>query len=285
MVFELDAVCYLDILESINNAGSEVSVMWVGKSDVMLKAVVITMLLASCASTPHTDPQDPWEDWNRGVQRFNDGVDDYVMKPVARGYRWLTPDFVDLAVTNFFSNIADIRVAINDVLQGKFAQGAEDGARFLVNTTAGLAGFIDVASEIELPKHKEDFDQTLGVWGVPAGPYLVLPLLGPSSPRGVFGLIGDTAMNPISYTGAYLNPAMTARAVAGGLGAVNAADLRADNLETEKIASEAALDRYAFFRGAYLSQRNYLIHDGNVPAEDVLDLDELDENMSPINPY
>lgn len=243
------------------------------------------VLLSGCATVPVADPQDPWEGWNRGVQTFNDRVDDYVMKPVARGYRWVTPEFVDQGVSNFFSNIGDIRVAINDVLQGKLTQSLSDGARFLVNTTVGLAGFFDVASEIDLSKHKEDFDQTLGVWGIPTGPYLVLPLLGPSSPRGVLGLIGDTAMNPISYTGAYLNPAMTARAVAGGLGAVNAADLRADNLETEKIASEAALDRYAFFRGAYLSQRNYLVHDGNVPAEDVLDLDELDESLSPVNPY
>jgi len=259
--------------------------MWIGKVKVMLNAVLVMHLLTGCATTPAADPQDPWENWNRGVQSFNDGVDDYVMKPVAKGYRWLTPDFVDQAVTNFFSNIADIRVTINDALQGKFQQGAEDGARFLVNTTVGLVGFIDVASEIDLQKHKEDFDQTLGVWGVPTGPYLVLPFLGPSSPRGVFGLVGDTAMNPISYTGAYLYPAMTSRAVAGGLGALNAADLRADNLETEKIASEAALDRYAFFRGAYLSQRNYLVHDGNVPAEDILDLEDMDENLSPVTPY
>lgn len=259
--------------------------MRIGKTGMVLSTLSVFALLNGCATVPVADPQDPWEGWNRGVQTFNDHVDDYFMKPVARGYRWLTPDFVDQAVTNFFSNIADIRVAINDVLQGKFNQGGEDSARFLVNSTIGLAGFIDVASEIDLPKHKEDFDQTLGVWGVPTGPYLVLPLLGPSSPRGVFGLIGDTAMNPISYTGAYFSSAMTARAVAGGLGAVNAADLRADNLETEKIASEAALDRYAFFRGAYLSQRNYLVHDGNVPAEDVLDLEEMDENLSPVNPY
>lgn len=259
--------------------------MYVRKTSVVLNALTAMVLLSGCATVPVADPQDPWEGWNRGVQTFNDRVDDYVMKPVARGYRWVTPEFVDQGVSNFFSNIGDIRVTINDVLQGKLMQSLSDGARFLVNTTVGFAGFFDVASEIDLAKHKEDFDQTLGVWGIPTGPYLVLPLLGPSSPRGVLGLIGDTAMNPISYTGAYLNPAMTARAVAGGLGALNAADLRADNLETEKIASEAALDRYAFFRGAYLSQRNYLVHDGNVPAEDVLEIDELDENLSPVNPY
>ncbi len=250
-----------------------------------LNTIGAAVLLTGCATTSAVDPQDPWEGWNRGVQTFNDRVDDYVMKPVARGYRWITPEFVDTGVSNFFSNIADIRVTINDALQGKFTQAVYDGTRFFLNTTFGLAGFVDVASNVDLPKHKEDFDQTLGVWGVATGPYLVLPLLGPSSTRGVLGLVGDTAMNPISYTGAFLNPALTSRAVAGGLGALNAADLRADNLETEKIASEAALDRYAFFRGAYLSQRNYLVHDGNVPAEDLLDIEETDENLSPVTPY
>ncbi|MDD2759367.1 MAG: VacJ family lipoprotein [Methylomonas sp.] len=255
------------------------------KSTVKLNALAATVLLVGCATTPVVDPQDPWEGWNRDVQAFNDRVDDYVMKPVARGYRWITPDFVDAGVSNFFSNIADIRVTINDALQGKFTQAVYDATRFFLNTTFGLAGFVDVASNVDLPKHHEDFDQTLGVWGVPTGPYLVLPFLGPSSTRGVLGLVGDTAMNPISYTGAYLYPAMTSRAVAGGLGALNAADLRADNLETEKVASEAALDRYGFFRGAYLSQRNYLIHDGNVPAEDLLGTEETEENLSPVKPY
>ncbi len=247
-----------------------------------LAAVGVMVLLSGCATTHVNDPGDPWEGWNRGAQSFNDGVDDYVMKPVANGYRWITPSFVDTGITNFFSNIGDIRVLINDALQGKFAQSGMDTARFLINTTAGVGGFVDIASEIDLPRHKEDFDQTLGIWGFPAGPYLVLPFLGPSSPRGVFGLMGDAAMNPISYTGVYFASSGLSTAVSGGLGAVNATDLRADNLETEKVAAEAALDRYAFFRGAYLSQRNYLIHDGNVPDEDVL---KLEEGHGPISPY
>lgn len=259
--------------------------MQVIKTCAIFHAVTVMVFLNGCATTPVNDAQDPWQGWNRGVQTFNDRVDDYVMKPVARGYRWITPDIVDRGVSNFFSNIGDIRVTINDLLQGKFAQSAFDGTRFLLNSTFGLAGFVDVASNVDLPKHHEDFDQTLGVWGIASGPYLVLPFLGSSSPRGVLGLVGDTAMNPISYTGVYLSPAMVSSAVSGGMGALNAADLRADNLETEKIASEAALDRYAFFRGAYLSQRNYLINDGNVPEEDVLNLDEVDEKLSPISPY
>ncbi|MCQ8127223.1 MlaA family lipoprotein [Methylomonas rivi] len=255
------------------------------KSTGTLLTVLSTILLSTgCASVRATDPSDPWEGWNRGMQSFNDGVDDYVMKPVAEGYRWITPDFVDQGISNFFSNIGDIRVTINDALQGKFAQSAFDGTRFLLNSTLGLAGFVDLASNVDLPKHHEDFDQTLGYWGVPTGPYLVLPLLGPSSPRGVLGVAGDVAMNPISYTGIYFASSTVSTAVSGGLGALNAADLRADNLETERIASEAALDRYAFFRGAYFSQRNYLVNDGNVPADDVLNLDEQ-EGLSPVQPY
>lgn len=252
-------------------------------------ALGVMFLLNGCATTKTTTATatpDPWEGWNRGVQSFNDGVDDHVMKPIARGYRWITPSFVDTGITNFFSNIGDIRVTLNDALQGKFAQSGQDGARFLVNTTAGVGGFIDVASRIDLNRHNEDFDQTLAVWGIPSGPYMVLPFLGPSSSRGIFGLMGDAAMNPISYTGAYFASGAVSTAVSGGMGAVDVTDLRADNLETEKIASEAALDRYEFFRDSYLSQRHYLIKDGHVPEEDVLKFQESeDKGLAPVNPY
>lgn len=244
-----------------------------------LGCILLLGTLGGCATVAH-DPKDPFEEWNRGVQSFNDDLDEYAMKPVAKGYRWITPSFVDQGITNFFSNIKDIGVTINDLLQFKLAQGGMDGSRFLVNSIAGIGGFIDVASMIDLPKHNEDFDQTLGVWGVPAGPYLVLPFLGPSSPRGVGGLIGDAAMNPISY--------LDYGIITGGLFALNAVDLRADNLDTEKIASEAAIDRYAFFKSAYFQQREYLIHDGNLPEEsDFLHFDEdfNKDNLAPVKPY
>ncbi|MDD2661809.1 MAG: VacJ family lipoprotein [Methylococcales bacterium] len=244
-----------------------------------LGCLVLLGALGGCA-TSAKDPQDPFEEWNRGVQTFNDNLDKYAMKPVAKGYQWITPSFVDRGVTNFFSNINDIGVTINDLLQFKIEQTGMDGSRFLVNTVAGLAGFIDVAEMIDLPKHNEDFDQTMGVWGVPAGPYLVLPFFGPSSPRGVGGLIGDAAMNPISYIDSGI--------ITGGLFALNAADLRADNLATEKIATEAAVDRYAFFKSAYFQHREYLIHDGNLPeGHDLLELDKEfnEDNLGPIKPY
>lgn len=240
--------------------------------------LVLSSVLAGCATTGK-DPKDPFEGWNRGVQTFNDKLDDYAMKPVAKGYQWITPKFVDRGITNFFSNINDIGVTINDLLQFKLGQTGMDGSRFLVNTVAGVAGFVDVAEMIDLPKHNEDFDQTMGVWGVPAGPYLVLPFFGPSSPRGVGGLVGDAAMNPISY--------VSCAPLTGGLFAVNAVDLRADNLSTEKIATEAAIDRYAFFKSAYFQQRDYLIHDGNMPeGSDLLNEDEMNkENFAPVKPY
>ena len=141
-------------------------------------------MVSGCATTG-TDKRDPLEGWNRGVQTFNDNLDTYAMKPLAKGYQWIMPEFADQGVTDFFSNIEDIVVTINDLLQFKIVQSGQDGARFIVNTVAGVGGFIDVAGMIELPKHKEDFDQTLGVWGVPMGPYLVVcRFLDPAVPEG-----------------------------------------------------------------------------------------------------
>lgn len=241
--------------------------------------LVLLGMLYGCATTAK-DPQDPLEGWNRGVQAFNDNLDDYAMKPVAKGYRWIMPSFVDRGVTNFFSNINDIGVTINDLFQFKISQTGMDGSRFIVNTIAGIGGLVDVAELIDLPKHNEDFDQTMGVWGVPTGPYLVLPFFGPSSPRGVGGLVGDAAMNPISY--------LDSGIITGGLFALNAIDKRSDNLSTEKIATEAAVDRYAFFKSAYFQQREYLVNDGNMPeGSDLLENDEdiKKENLAPVQPY
>ena len=242
---------------------------------------IILIVVNGCATTA-TDPRDPWEGWNRGVQSFNDGVDDYVMKPTGKGYNWIMPDFASTGVTNFFSNINDISVFINDFLQFKFEQVGQDTLRFLINSTVGLAVFIDVASMLDLYKNKEDFDQTLGYWGVPTGPYMVLPLFGPSTPRGTVGLVGDVAANPLTYIGL---PAVSLAA-----GGVNTIDTRANNLATGEIATEAALDRYEFFRDSYLQQRKSLVHDGDVPDEDeyevTLELDEdfEEEGLAPVKP-
>ncbi len=261
------------------------------KLSVACLGLSLAAALSACSVTaPRSataDPQDPWEGMNRHTQAFNDNLDDYVMKPLAQGYNWIMPDFAHHAVTNFFSNLDDIGVTANDALQGKLDQSWQDGARLLVNTTAGLGGFIDWGSEMDLPKHNEDFDQTLGQWGVGTGPYLVLPLFGPSSARGFLGLLTDLALNPISYTGIYFGSNnYVSYAVSGGLGVLKAVDTRSNYLGLEKVASEAALDRYDFFKNAYFERRNYLVNDGNVPEEDVLKFEEeKGQGMGPISPY
>jgi phospholipid-binding lipoprotein MlaA len=227
--------------------------------------LLLALSLTGCATATKNDPRDPWEGWNRGVQKFNDTLDDYFMKPVAKGYQWVTPSFVDQGVTNFFSNVDEISVIANDLLQFKLAQSGKDFGRLVVNTTLGLGGFVDVASKLNLPKHNEDLDQTLGAWGLPSGPYLVLPLVGPSTPRGALGLAGDTASNPINW----ISPA----AVPYGSGTLKTMDLRADLLSATKIVDEASVDRYEFIRNAYFQQRNYLIHDGNPPLDEEMEKD------------
>jgi phospholipid-binding lipoprotein MlaA len=227
----------------------------------------VALLTAACATANLSDPRDPLEAWNRSVQSFNDTLDDYVMKPVATGYQAVTPEFVDHGVTNFFSNVDDISVIANDLLQLKLLESGMDTGRFLINTTAGLGGLVDVASHLDLPKHNEDLDQTLGAWGVPSGPYLVIPLIGPSTPRGVVGLAGDTMSNPINW--------ITPVAIPYVSGTLKTIDLRADRLAASKIVDQASVDRYEFIRNAYFQDRNYKIHDGNPPAED----DDLEKEM------
>ncbi|BBL73021.1 MlaA family lipoprotein [Methylomagnum ishizawai] len=222
--------------------------------------------LAGCASTgtsPQSDPRDPWEGWNREVQSFNDKLDDYMMKPVARGYQYITPSIVDQGVTNFFSNVDDVAVIGNDLLQFKLLQTGQDVGRLVVNTTLGLGGFVDVAKHLSMPKHNEDLDQTLGAWGIPSGPYLVLPFIGPSTPRGVVGVAGDTMSNPINW----INPV----GIPWGSGVLKTTDMRADLLSATKIMDEASVDRYEFMRNAYFQQRKYLIYDGNPPMDEDLE--------------
>ncbi len=229
--------------------------------------MIFASILAGCATTGN-DPRDPMEGWNRGVHTFNENLDEYAVKPVAQGYNWITPSFVDTGVTNFFSNIIDIRVTINDLLQFKLAQGGSDAARFLVNSTVGVAGLFDVASHLDLEKHDEDFGQTLGVWGVPTGPYLVLPFFGPSSPRGAVGLVGDVAANPVTYISLITNTSPTA--IGLGLSALYLIDTRSDLLTTSKIAKDATAfgDDYAFIRNAYFQRRESLVNDGEVPLDE-----------------
>jgi phospholipid-binding lipoprotein MlaA len=243
---------------------------------LLLSNLVISITLAGCASTATTvpDQNDPWAGWNRGTQVFNDNLDKAILKPMAKGYQWITPEFVSEGVTNFFSNINDIGVTINGLLQFKLAQSGMDASRFLINTTAGVGGFFDVAKMIDLPKHKEDFGQTLGVWGVPSGSYLVLPFFGSSSPRDAVGLVGDALFNPLTYVSVFGGAAFNA-ATAGGR-VLYVTDKRANLMSTEKVIDEGSVDRYDFIKNSYEQNRNYLIHDGNPPDEN--DPDLLDES-------
>jgi phospholipid-binding lipoprotein MlaA len=230
-----------------------------------------TIFLGGCATNGVTEQQhvankdDPYEHFNRKMYTFNDHVDDYIAKPISDGYRWITPQFVQTGVYNFFSNLKNINVVINDVLQAKFAQSAHDTGRFAVNTTMGLAGFVDVATHVGLEQNDEDFEQTLAVWGVPQGSYLVLPLLGPSTMRGLPGAAFDTAANPTSYVGwpVQLIYMLNTRANAEG---------------SLKFIDEASLDPYVFTREAFLQWRHNLATDGKFEVS--LDFDELNEDSA-----
>lgn len=248
------------------------------RKNLLLTFLFSSVFLVGCASTEVENKQanaddlavvaeqenskDPYEHINRKIYTFNDKLDKYVAKPISGAYIWVTPQFVQTGIANFFNNLNDISVVMNDTLQGKFDQGAEDTGRFLLNSTVGLLGVFDVAKEVGLEKHNEDFAQTLAVWGVPEGPYLVLPVLGPATSRGIPGAVVDTASNPTSYVGfpVQLLSMLNSRANAEG---------------SLKFIDEAALDPYVFTREAFLQHRQYLIKDGQVEVStDTLDLED-----------
>lgn len=225
------------------------------------RALLAALVLAAsgCATTGGGDPRDPLERMNRGVLAFNDAADTVVFRPVARLYRKVTPRELRDMVRNFFNNLGDLAIGANNLLQGKPAEAASDVMRFAINTTFGLLGFIDVASEMRLEKHDEDFGQTLARWGIGDGPYLVLPILGPSTTR-------DTAALPVDFLG---DPVSNHRPVdeSNALFAVRIVQRRTDLLEASRTLEEAALDRYVFLREAYLQRRRSLVYDGRPPRE------------------
>lgn len=219
------------------------------------------------------NPDDPLERYNRAMFAFNESLDRAVVKPVAKGYNWIMPNALNRGVTNFFSNLNDIVVFGNSLLQLKFAQAIETSARVVWNTTVGLLGFIDVATHMDLPKQNEDFGQTLAFWGVDSGPFFMLPFLGPSTVR-------DGLSVPVDWI--LFDPVFQDRElkVTLSLLAVRYTDLRADLITATDIIDETAPDKYAYIRDAYLQRREYLIHDGNPPEADFTE-DELfkDENL------
>lgn len=237
-------------------------------------SIIAILSMTGCSPATTKDSRDPIEGWNRGVQNFNDKLDDYVMKPVATGYSKVTPSVLDQGITNFYNNVEDISVIGNDLLQFKLLQSGQDMGRLFVNSTVGLGGFVDVASKMHLPKHDEDFDQTLAKWGMPSGPYFVIPFIGPSTPRGVFGLAGDTMSNPINW--------IYPLAVPYSSGTLRLVDQRSDLMSASKIMDEASIDRYEFIRNAYFQQRNYVIHDGHPPLDEDLEK-QMDEDLADLD--
>ncbi len=212
------------------------------------------LLLSGCATTTANNANDPLEGFNRAMFSFNDGLDRVALKPAATVYQDVLPSFVQTGVNNFFGNIGDVWTMVNNFLQGKVEQGLSDGMRVAFNSTFGFAGILDIASEAGLPKHKEDFGQTLGKWGVGSGPYVVLPVFGPSTVR-------DSAALPVDIAGdlwAYTTP-VDVRNVGA---VVRVIDARASALDATNLMEEAALDRYTFIRGAYLQRRESQVRDG-----------------------
>ncbi|MCS3902431.1 phospholipid-binding lipoprotein MlaA [Methylohalomonas lacus] len=217
----------------------------------LLAGLGLLVLLAGCASSG--DPRDPLEGFNRGVYQFNEGADEYVIHPIARGYKTVTPEIVDDGVTNFFGNLGEIVNFVNNLLQFKVEGSIMTVSRFMINTTIGIGGFFDVAGEAGIPRYKEDFGQTLGYWGVGSGPYVVLPLLGPSSVRDTGGLVADGFLNPIAY--------IDDDAWQYSLIALGFIDVKADMMRTRDLLSEAALDEYDFVKTAYFERRENQIND------------------------
>jgi phospholipid-binding lipoprotein MlaA len=238
-------------------------------SALLLAAAVA---LGGCASVPAggaapaaaapaaANPVDPWENWNRKVFAFNDSVDEAVLKPVAEGYRKVVPQLVRTGIGNVFGNIGDIWSAANHLLQGKLHSGLDMGMRVVTNTVFGLGGLLDPATEVGLTRRSEDFGQTLGVWGLKPGPYVVLPLLGPSNVRDTGGFIVDRA-------GVSPSQLATQDALSYSITALELINTRANLLATTKLVGEVALDRYSFIRDAYLSRRLDQVHDGAPPLE------------------
>ncbi len=242
----------------------------------LLCLVVVGVLLSACATTAPTPGvvSDPFEPVNRSIYEFNDKIDRYALKPIATGYRKITPSIVRVGINNFFGNIGDVSTAANGILQGKFKQGLSDTGRVVVNTIIGFGGFIDVASQLDFEKHYEDFGQTLGVWGIAEGPYLVLPFFGPQTLRSTVGLVADSTIEP-------LNTIEMSNQTRGALVTINVLNARANLLAASSLRDSGALDPYRFVRDRYIGWRRKQVNSEPMKKPSVItsdkNLDELNE--------
>lgn len=220
----------------------------------LLALFVLSLSLNSVTAVAQdSELNDPWEGFNRGVFNFNESLDRAILKPVAQGYRFIMPDVAEHGVSNFFDNLRDVVTFFNNVLQLKPVEATQDLSRVLINTTIGIGGLFDVASAMDIPKNDEDFGQTLGAWGVESGPYLVLPLFGPSTVRDGVGIIPDMYLDPLNQ--------VESDELRYGLKALKVVDKRASLLDREGVVTG---DRYTFIRDAYLQKREFEVNDGRV---------------------
>jgi phospholipid-binding lipoprotein MlaA len=234
------------------------------------------LLLAACATVPPDagkNPRDPYERLNRQTFAFNDRLDRYLMKPLAQGYQAVLPEGIRLCISNGFTNMLEIRNAVNDILQAKPVGAATDTGRLVINSTLGVAGCFDIATRMGLERRQEDFGLTLARWGLNTGPYLVLPVLGPSDVRDGIGLAPDAYASPIGY----IFPVVDRNIVLG----VSVVDTRATLLDATKMIEQVALDRYQFTRDAYLQRRTSLQYEGNPPAPPLEDDDSAPAGPAP----
>ena len=247
----------------------------------LLISLTMVLTISGCATTSN----DPLEGVNRGVYKFNDVTDKLLLKPVATAYKTVTPTPIRKGFNNFFSNLGSITSVFNNLLQLKFANAFSEAGRFVINTTFGLAGFIDLAEMDKIPEHKEDFGQTLGFWGVGNGAYLVLPIIGPSTARDFTGLLVDTVTtDPITYT-----HNIGEIRLHNQLRAAQLLDKRTELLDAKDLVDDSSLDPYAFMRDAYLQRRASLVQDGLVPldllkSDDGFEAADEDKPAAPLTP-
>ena len=218
------------------------------------------MLVASGCATTANNPRDPYEGFNRAMFAVNEGLD-VVVKPIAQGYDAVAPLPVRVVIGNFFGNIWDVWTAANNLLQGKGEEALSDVGRVLINSTVGIGGAFDVAGEMGLTKHSEDFGQTLGKWGVGTGPYFYWPFIGPRTMRDTFGWMVDVTVDPVW--------GVSDMALRNSLVATRYVDVRASLLPSDKVVEEAAFDKYNYIRDAYLQHRRSVVFDGELPHEDL----------------
>lgn len=236
-----------------------------------LYILLFLLFISACATVPGPpDERDPFESYNRAMFAFNEVFDENLLRPVAETYHDNMPDFIQTGVSNFFSNLDDVLVFFNDLLQFKFKRAASDLTRFVSNSIFGVFGLMDVATDMGLPKHNEDFGQTLASWGVSEGPYLVLPFLASRTVRDTAGLVVDWQVDPVLQ--------ITDKEARWTAIALEAVDTRVQLLTASKILDQAALDKYIFVRDAYLQRRKSLVYDGNPPREK-LDFQQKDEDL------